>query len=521
MTTTEKLILPMSETYRDYLHDETKTVGHAEAIAFPTTEEEVCALLRHCGAKGERVTVQGNRTGLTVACVPSGGLVMSLDRMDKVTGMRIDGSGTVYLRVQPGLSLGVLRQHIASASFKTEGWDAESLAAYERFKKLPKQYFPPDPTETSASIGGMTACNSSGAKTYFYGATRPYINGLRVALMDGDVITLRRGEVCARGRSFALTTESGKVIAGTLPAYTMPKCKNASGYYAADDMDMLDLFVGSDGTLGVMTEIELRLIAQPRVIWGINCFFEKESAALDFVETVRRPNSPLAAIEYFDGNALAILRAYSDGGCPVPGGYECMIYVEIHAGTDEAALEEIRFIGSTMDAVGASCANTWAAKSLPDRERLLELRHKVPESVNALIAGRKRAESAIAKLGSDMAVPDAHLRDVMAMYHRDLEEKGFEYAIWGHIGNNHVHVNVLPRCKEDMAAGKAMFMDWAKQVVAMGGTVSAEHGTGKNKAAFLPVLYGESGVREMAAVKRCFDPQCLLGTGNLFPAEYV
>ena len=80
---------------------------------------------------------------------------------------------------------------------------------------------------------------------------------------------------------------------------------------------------------------------------------------------------------------------------------------------------------------------------------------------------------------------------------------------------------MLPREAADMAAGKAMFMDWAKEVVAMGGTVSAEHGTGKNKAAFLPILYGENGVREMAAVKRCFDPNCILGAGNLFPEEYV
>ena len=520
MTNIEKLILPMSEEFRDYLHDETKTVGHADSISFPTAEEEVCALLRHFSTQGEKVTVQGNRTGLTVACVPSGGHVMSLDRMDAVTGMRIE-DGTVYLRVQPGISLGVLRQMISAAAFKTSGWDEESLAAYEVFKKMPKQYFPPDPTESSASLGGMAACNSSGAKTYRYGATRPYVNGARLALADGDVIALRRGETFAKGREFCLKTEGGREIKGLLPSYDMPKCKNASGYYAADGMDMLDLFVGSDGTLGVMTELELRLIAMPKVIWGINCFFKSEDKALSFVENIRRGSDTLAAIEYFDCNALDILRAHDDGGCPVPTGYECMIYVEIHAADDASAREEIRFIGSEMERVGESCANTWAARSLPDRERLLELRHKVPESVNALIAERKRIEKAIAKVGSDMAVPDEHLRNVFAMYRRDLAAKGFQFAIWGHIGNNHVHVNVLPREKADMAAGKAMFMAWAKEVVAMGGTVSAEHGTGTNKAAFLPILYGEKGVREMAAVKRCFDPGCILGAGNLFPEEYV
>jgi len=509
----------MGPQFRDYLHDETKTVGHADSISFPTTEAEVCALLRHHSRKGEKVTIQGNRTGLTVACVPSGGHVMSLDRMDKVTGMRIE-DGVVFVRVQPGISLGVLRRMISSGEFKTAEWDKESLAAYKLFKKMPKQYFPPDPTESSASLGGMAACNSSGAKTYHYGATRPYINGLRIALADGDIIALRRGHIFAEGRSFHLTTQSGREIKGAIPSYTMPKCKNASGYYAEDNMDMLDLFVGSDGTLGLITELELRLIPAPKVIWGINCFFEKEDNALSFVERLRAEIN-LAAMEYFDCNALSILRAYDDGGCPVPEGFECMIYVEIHAEDEAAAKAQIKAVGRTMDSLGESCANTWAARSLPDRERLLTLRHKVPESVNALIAQRKRADKAIAKVGSDMAVPDKHLRDVFALYRRSLQEKGFEFAIWGHIGNNHVHVNVLPREAADMAAGKAMFMDWAKEVVAMGGTVSAEHGTGKNKAAFLPILYGEKGVREMAAVKRCFDPGCILGAGNLFPEEYV
>ena len=519
MTNIEKLILPMSHEFHDYLHDETKTVGFADTISFPTTEEEICALLRCHKAKGEKVTIQGNRTGLTVACVPSGGHVMSLDRMDKVTGMRIE-DGTVYLRVQPGLSLGVLRQMIASGEFKTASWDDESKAAYAAFKKMPKQYFPPDPTETSASLGGMAACNSSGAKTYRYGATRPYINGLRVALSDGDIISLRRGEVFADGRAFTLKTEGGREIKGTLPSYTMPKCKNASGYYAEDNMDMVDLFVGSDGTLGLMTELELRLIPAPKVVWGINCFFNEEANALSFVESMRQ-SPTVAALEYFDSNALDILRAYDDGGCKVPEGFDCMIYVEIHAEDEATAKGDIALIGSTMDALGESCVNTWAARSLPDRERLLTLRHKVPESVNALIALRKRSDKAIAKVGSDMAVPDKYLKDVFALYRRSLEEKGFQFAIWGHIGNNHVHVNVLPREAADMAAGKAMFMEWAKEVVAMCGTVSAEHGTGKNKAAFLPVLYGEKGVREMAAVKRCFDPDCILGAGNLFPEEYV
>ena len=514
-------IFPMSAEYRDYLHDETKTVGRADSISFPQTEEDIRALLRRCAEEKTPVTVQGNRTGLTAGAVPDGGHIMSLSKMDQVLGMRLGEDDTVYLRVQPGLSLGVLRQMIAAKSFPTTGWDEASLAAYERFRRLPAQYFPPDPTETSASIGGMVSCNSSGAKTYHYGATRPYIQALRLVLADGDVLRIARGENVARGRDFSFTTESGRVISGRLPGYTMPRCKNASGYYAEDDMDLLDLFVGADGTLGVLSEIELRLIPMPQIIWGVNCFFRSEATALDFVEAVGESCPAVVAVEYFDSRALDILRGHDDGACPVPTGFDCMIYVELHAEEESLAAGQIKALGALLERLGADSGETWAARSQPDRERLLTLRHKVPESVNALIARRKREIPGLAKVGSDMAVPDAAFRACMAMYHRDLAAEGLEYAVWGHIGNRHLHVNVLPRSAEEMLRGKEMFVRWAQQIVAMGGTVSAEHGTGKIKTNLLQILYGEQGLREMAAVKRAFDPGCRLSPGNLFPADYV
>jgi len=511
--------LPLNEEFTAYLHDETKTVGYAETISFPTSEDEIKAVLRRCRKEGTHVTVQGNRTGLTTASVPYGGHVMALERMCRANGMRLGDDGTVYLRVQPGMALAEVNQAIASRQIRTEGWDAASLEAYAAFQKLPRRYFTPDPTESSASIGGMVACNASGAKTYHYGPTRSSVSGLRLVLADGDVIALQRGVHFADGRHFRLTTEGGRTIEGELPGYTMPRCKNASGYYAADNMDLIDLIIGSDGTLGVLSEIELKLIPLPAVIWGLDCFFDTVAQSVDFVEAVKPMG--LAAIEFFDGHALDILRAYRDGGVPVPPGFESLVYVEIHENDDAAALAAVRRIGELMERCGGDAANTWCARSPHDRERLLVLRHKVPESVNALIAERKRSCTAIAKVGSDMAVPDDKLREVTKMYLDDLAVSGFEYAYWGHIGNNHLHINVLPRNEEDMKGGKAMFARWADRIIAMGGTVSAEHGIGKNKRNLLEKLYGETGLRQMAAVKVLFDPDVILGVNNLFPEEYA
>ncbi|MBR3008813.1 MAG: FAD-binding oxidoreductase [Stomatobaculum sp.] len=296
------------DTYRQYLKDESRTVGYADSISFPRTEEEVSEDLKtHCG-KGIPVTVQGARTGLTGGCVPFGGHILNTSGLDRFLGMEMAEDGSFLIRVQPAVPLSRLRSLLAEKSLPTEGWSEESLAVYEQFRMAPEQFFPPDPTESSAFLGGIAACNASGSRSYLYGPMRPYVMGLRLALTDGDILVLRRGECFAEGRSLSVTTVNGRTIQAQLPSYRMPSCKNASGYYAADDMDAIDLIVGSDGTLGVLTELTLKLIPKPKVIWAVSVFFKDEPMAIRFTEALRPEIKNAAAIEYFDGNALQILR---------------------------------------------------------------------------------------------------------------------------------------------------------------------------------------------------------------------
>ena len=127
----------------------------------------------------------------------------------------------------------------------------------------------------------------------------------------------------------------------------------------------------------------------------------------------------------------------------------------------------------------------------------------------------------ITKLGSDMSVPDGKLADIVKVYRDTCREENLDYATWGHIGNNHLHVNILPKNPEEYKKGKALFARWAQIVTDMGGAVSAEHGVGKIKRDFLRIMYGDKHLREMAAVKKAFDPACVLGRGNLFPEEMI
>ncbi len=520
-------IKPLSAEFEEYLRDESRSAGTAETISFPENEEEIRQVLKELHDAHTPVTVQGSRTGLAAGAVPAGGHVMNLMRQNRYLGLRQDEAGTFYLRVQPGVILSELRKHLARKSIPQTDWDAENLAALEALETAPEQFFPTDPTETSAALGGMAACNASGARSYAYGPVRGHISALRVVLADGDVVALRRGEVHATGRHLALTTETGRVLELDLPDYQMPQTKNASGYYIADNMDAVDLFIGSDGTLGVISELELVLAPLPQVTWGVNCFFEDEDAAVSFVDAARGELARAAAMEYFDAAALDILRTQREASVAfsalpkLEDRFAFCVYVELEADSEAEALEELAHLGRLLAAHGGSERDTWVARTDVDRECQRFFRHAVPESVNMLIDERRRTSPGITKLGSDMSVPDERLGDIVAHYRATLAEAGLESAAWGHIGNNHLHVNILPRDMDDYAAGKKLFVEWARTVTEMGGAVSAEHGVGKIKRDFLTVMYGEEHIRQMAELKRQLDPYAQLGRGNLFAPDIV
>ena len=500
------LIQPWSQQYEDYLRDESRRVGSADSISFPTTEAEVIAVIRQVRAQGGVITTQGARTGIVAGAVPQGGHVLNLSRMNAIGEVQRDEtSGEGSVTVQPGALLDDLREAVEKAGL----------------------FFPPDPTETSASIGGMVACNASGAMTFHYGPTRDWVRSLRAALSDGETIHLKRGENRARGRSFSLTTDGGRVIAGQLPTYRMPNVKTAAGYFVADDMGMIDLFIGMEGTLGVITEVELRLIPKPQAIHGLTIFLPSEDAALKLVRILRgEPVEGLdavasrpMAIEFLNSDALNLLRrakAECSAFDSIPAlkpHFHTAVYVEFHGENEEDVEEAVIRLMDTIMNLDGSDEDTWYATNDRELAPLHAFRHATPEAVNLRIDERKRACPELTKLGTDMSVPDAHLETVMAMYDADLADSGLESVIFGHIGNNHVHVNILPRDMEEYDRGKSLYLSWARRVVGLGGAVSAEHGIGKIKAPFLEIMYGEEGVAQMRALKLLFDPEGALNPG--------
>jgi FAD/FMN-containing dehydrogenase len=446
-----------------YLEDASGYKGMADRVLIPGDEAGVIAVLREASAEGVGVTVAGAGTGITGARVPRGGWVLSLERLTQLevgAGMAVAG---------PGLPLGDLHEAVARTG----------------------QFYPPDPTETAASLGGTIATNASGSRSFRYGATRRWVERLRVVLADGSVKDVRRGD---------------KVDFAVPPIPLPETTKNCAGYLLAPGMDWVDLFVGSEGTLGVVVEAEVRLLPAPNALLGGVVFFPSDAAALDAV-SAWRPAGP-RMLEYFNGSSLEMLRRRFPE-IPRSAGAAVLVEQELESDDDpqvDAWLER-------MEIAGALAEDSWFGISAQDRERFRKFRHTLPELVNDEV--RRRG---FLKMASDYAVPVARNREMLAYYSQRLEA-GFpgQYVIFGHIGDAHVHVNILPGSLEQAQRAAETMLDFARQAVALGGTVSAEHGLGKRKAHMLELQYLPEHLEAMKAVKRRLDPQWILGRGTLWP----
>ncbi len=515
----------INDTYALYLDDESHSFdGSADQILFPTSEEEVAGILRRAYTQGTPVTIQGNRTGLTGAAVPLGGIAVNLEKMNKLLYMDYDDARGVYtIAAEPGVLLEDLVKAVTTKNLVSlEGKGTpEQQAVLERFLKESADYtFPVDPTETSAFIGGITACNASGARTFRYGAVRDWVRRIRVVLMNGDILDIERGKIFAENGVFKITLSSGDLVEVKVPTYSMPKTKNAAGLYAKQDMDLIDLFIGSEGILGVITLIELGLVTLPENIMTVMAFFPSEDDAVGFVYDVRADSSPIKMefLEYFGPNALKIIREKaSSAGITVPAltdSTQAIVFFEF-AYTDEDMEEKVMALEELLNAHNSSSESSWAGLDRTELEKMKTVRHFIPETINATIAQRKQQYHEVHKIGTDMAVPDEALRDYLKFYREVLDAQGMEYVVFGHIGNNHLHVNMLPRDDKEVEQGMENYRTFAKRAVELGGTVAAEHGIGKLKRDFLKIMFGDDGIAEMQSVKRALDPKWLLNRGNM------
>jgi D-lactate dehydrogenase (cytochrome) len=491
-----KLIREFSEEYLEYLRDESRLSGKAEYIAFPETEAEIKEIAAHCRSEKIPLTIQGSRTGITGGSVPAGGLILNLEKFNRVTGIRHDEKGNWFLRCQPGLKLLELRAVLAGGDLAVSGWSDEQNQLWKRFRQEGEYIFPPDPTEATASLGGIASCNASGARSLKYGAARQWINALKT--------------ICLNSESRFM--ESSHTI--RLPNAGV---KNAAGYYLAENRRDFDHFIGAEGTLGIITELELRLIEKPAYCWAVMQFFAEESQAVLFSENLVKSGSAASAIEYFGYNALDLLRANRQLWQELPDlqdKWKCAVYYEFE-GDNQRILEEAVFAaGELAEESGSSQNDCWFVDNSQGVQRMKEFRHALPEAINRELDGLRKGDQRLAKISTDLAVPSGCLKEMIKLY-RTAEQQHFKVIVFGHIGNNHLHTNILPGDFQEYLQGKALAESWAKRAVALGGSVSGEHGIGKVKVPLLEMMYGSKDIALFRRLKNRFDPEWLLNRGNV------
>ncbi|HEV7684618.1 MAG TPA: FAD-binding oxidoreductase [Pyrinomonadaceae bacterium] len=506
--------------------------GQAERVVFPENPEDVAEVLRSASQSRTPVTVSGAGTGTVGGRIPFAGIVLATDKLNQIKSVvHKDADGRA----------------VAEAGVR--------LSDLQRFVDSKNLFYPPDPTERSCFLGGTVATNASGARTFKYGSTRNYVQRLRIVLATGDIINLRRGELRADpGGRIKIPLPSGGSIGAQLPGYRMPRTrKHASGYFVAPQMDVLDLFIGSEGTLGVITGIEVALLPKPEGLLSGIVFFKTDESLLSFVGEARRLSltnrqlrarqgrrlGPLIekalevtdrygsaaaeddrtaslldarALEYFDSESLGFLRQKYE---TIPNEAAGAIFFEQETtpATEEALMTE--WLG-LLDRHQALADNSWFATAEPDQAKLREFRHALPVLMNEWFARHQQR-----KVSTDMSVPDEAFPEMLSFYRDTLRTSELRYTIFGHIGDNHVHVNILPRNDDEAAKARAIYLQFLKRAAAVGGTLSAEHGIGKLKRDYLRLFYSEENLREMAALKRAFDPAGILGRGNIFSEEYL
>jgi D-lactate dehydrogenase (cytochrome) len=416
-----------------------------DAVAFIETSEEAARLLALCNAEHVPVVAWGAGTSLEGHVTPvRGGITLDLSRMTAVLDV---SQPDMDCRVQAGVTQEQLNTHLRDSGL----------------------FFPVDPGTSACTIGGMSATRASGTNAVRYGTMRENVLGLTVALADGRLI--RTG---------------GRVR------------KSSSGY------DLTRLFVGSEGTLGVITEIQLRLHGIPEAVSSAVCQFTTLADAVETVISILQMGIPVARMELLDDVQMGACIAYSklEGLEPLPS-----IFFEFH-GTEASVAEQARQ-AEDIAAGNNGSGFRWAVDPA-ERGKLWQARHDALWACLALKPGHKG-------IATDAIVPISRLNEAILGAKEDIAASGLTAPIVGHVGDGNFHTVILVPPEPD---GLARAWELDKKIVAralaLGGSCSGEHGVGIGKREFLEQEHGADALAVMRSVKQALDPRGIMNPGKIF-----
>lgn len=415
-----------------------------DAVAYPETTQEVSAILKICAAHRCPVTAYGAASSLEGQHLAvRGGLSLDLSSMDRVLDVRAEDLNAV---VQPGITRLALNEELRATGL----------------------FFPVDPG-ADASIGGMAATRASGTTAVRYGTMRENVLALEAVMADGTVIRTGSG---AR--------------------------KSSTGY------DLTHLLIGSEGTLGIITELTLRLQGIPEAVSAATCRFETVEDAVNCVILTIQSGLPMARIELLDEMMVRGFNAYAKAGLPE----KPHLFLEFHGGPGAVA-EQVAAFGEIAAGFGAEGWRT--ATRAEDRTALWSMRHKAHYASAALGKGKHLWPT-------DVCVPISHLAEAVTQAQRDAVRLGLTSTIVGHVGDGNFHagISVDPNDAGEMARAHAFTKALAETALRLGGTVSGEHGIGLGKQGYMLAEHG-AALAYMRAIKTAFDPHDILNPGKMLP----
>jgi glycolate oxidase len=429
-----------------YAYDATRQVHLPDAVVFPDSARQVAGIIKLANQENFPVIVRGSGTGTTGgALAVRGGVVLVTSRLNRI--LQIDTENLVA-HAEPGVVTGALHE------------------AVERLGLC----YPPDPSSAEFStLGGNLGECAGGPRAVKYGVTRDYVLGLEAVIGTGERI--RTG----------VTTTKGVV-----------------GY------DLTRLMVGSEGTLGVITRMALRLIPKPESVETLKVVFQRMESAAETVSAIIRAGWVPRAIEYMDKASIRCAEAYLHAGLPVDAG--ALLIIEVDGQKDQAA-REIREIKQL-------CESRGALEAVLARNR---------SEAEALWKARKSLSAAMYqygpdKINEDIVVPRSRIPDMVRKIEALKIQTGLTMASFGHAGDGNIHFHIMldKRVERDMARAQAALDALFDYTLALGGTISGEHGIGTTKAAYFSREIGPIEIRLMKEIKSLFDPRGILNPGKIF-----
>lgn len=435
------------EVLQAYSGDKWYATALPEAVVFPESTEEVARLMQYASAHNIPVTARGAGVGYVGGCVPvRGGICLTLEKMNRIIEIcTTDGVAIV----EAGVITADLQQAVREL-----GW-----------------FYPPDPaSKKECSLGGNIATNAGGPRCLKYGVTRSYVLGLTVVLANGDIVS------CG-GRTH----------------------KNKTGF------NLADLFIGSEGMLGVITEATLRIIPHPLAIGALSVSFPEFHMAAAAVQNILNHGHLPSALEITDGFTLAAARRYlGENALPKDGKGHLIVEVD---GRPQAVAEELDALCELLKNGGAT--NIQRANSEAEAEAIWQLRREFSYSLKA---------TGMTKLNEDIVIPRSQLVALVEFCREMSEKSGLDIACFGHSGDGNIHTNIMvddyanPEKKQKADECVHKLFDW---VLAHGGSITGEHGIGLAKAPWFKNAVSESTFILHQTIKSALDPKNILNPGKM------